>query len=129
MIRINDEMYENYSVKIEWGSFEVVSSGNRIKGISPFIEFIINDEILIGLETVIDKEQFLNMQINKKVNIERYLTDVTYEDDAGWMSIWNKKLNCAITKISDVKFKIEFNIEAKEMERLDIIIDDNVVLL
>ena len=42
MIKINDEMYENYSVKIEWGSFEVVSSGNRIKGISPFIKFIIN---------------------------------------------------------------------------------------
>lgn len=91
MIKINAEIYENYSVKIEWGSFEVVSSGNRVKGISPFITFDIHDKILIGLETVIDKEP--------------------------------------ITKISDVKFKIEFNIKAKEMERLDIIIDDNVVLL
>lgn len=129
MIKINDKQYDNYRIKITWDNFERTYLGEKIKSISPFIEFIIDDVIFIGLETCLSKKVLENMNFDEKVNIKSYLSDITYEDDKGWTSIITGEYTCNLTRINDKNFKIEFVINSEEIENYNIIIDTNLELV
>ena len=128
MIKINNKEYNNYDIEITWGDFDVVSNGEKRKGSAPFIIFNIENNIFIGIETIISKDMWKNMNLNTKVNIERYISDITYKDEAGWISIITGKYNCNILRISEKEFKIEFCVESEEIDEINIIIDDVIVL-
>lgn len=128
MIKINGKQYDNYSIKITWVDFERTDFGEKIKSISPFIEFIVEDVIFIGLATCLPKKVLENMNFNEKINIKSYLSDITYEDEKGWISIITGDYTCNLTRINDKNFKIKFDINSEEIENYNIIIDTNLEL-
>ncbi len=129
MIKVNDKYYSDYNIKISWGNFEAIILGEKTKGIAPFIKFNIEDNLFIGLETRLSKEMLEKISFNEKINIKKYITDITYEDAKGWISIITGKYDCYISRMNENNFKIEFYIESEEIEEININIDTNINLL
>ena len=116
MIKINGKEYKNYETKASWGKFEAKVSGRKIDGESPFIMFNIENNIYIGLEFIFSKEMFNKIEINKKINLNKYISDITYEDKKGWISIVTGNYECNVTKISNDCFKLDFLVEPAELD-------------
>lgn len=116
MIKINEKEYHNYDIKIDWGKFESKVCGRKINGESPFIIFNIENNIYIGLEFIFSKKMFNKMEINKKINLNKYISDITYEDKKGWISIVTGNYECNVTKVSNDNFKLEFLVEPNELD-------------
>ena len=129
MIKINDKLYNDYNIKISWGSFEKIYFDEILKGISPFIKFNLENNIFIGIETCFSKQQIENMKLNEKTNIKQYITDIIYEDENGWISIIIEEYDCDLTKINANEFKIEFFVNFEEDEKYNIAIDTNIELI
>lgn len=129
MIKINNKEYYNYEIKITWGNFDVCSNEKKVLGLAPFIQFNIENNIFIGLEFVFSKEMFENTKLNMVTNIDKYISDITYEDENGWISLILEKYNCNITRMNENIFKIEFCVESKEIEEFNIIINTNIKIL
>lgn len=110
MIKLNNKKYDNYKIEVLWDNFEVISNDKKIKGISPFISFNIDNNIIIEIETSISKETLENININEKININQYLTDIIFEEQNVSRSIIDWKYNFEITKINSNHYKIEFDI-------------------
>ena len=115
-------------VNISWGNFKVSTFHKIREGIAPFICFKLKENISLGLELTFSREMFEEMQLNVKVNLNDYLTDITYEDDMGWLSLIIEKHNCYIKKIDKDLFSIELNV-VSENDNLDIIINHNISIL
>lgn len=128
MIKLNKQEYANYITEITWGTFDVYFQGKKRKGTAPFISFNIENEILIGLELTFSKEMFNNLKLNEQINIESYITDITYEDKNGWISLITDKHKCNITKIEQRKIKLNIDVIAEQFEELKISIDTNIEL-
>lgn len=126
MIKLNKQEYDNYTTEIIWGTFDVYFQGEKRKGTAPFISFNIENKILIGLELTFSKEMFNNLKLNE--NMESYITDITYEDKNGWISLITDKHKCNITKIEQGKFKLNVDVIADQFEKLKISIDTNIEL-
>lgn len=116
MIKINDKKYDKYNTSVSWGKFSVSSSLVKREGKAPFIEFIIEDNFLIGLELTFSKEMFEETPVNKKVDISRYLSDITFEDNKGWISIIENKYECYITRIDKNDFEFDFHIVCDDFD-------------
>ena len=129
MIKINNKEYHDYEIKITWGNFDVCSNGKKNSGLAPFIEFNIENNIFLGLEFIFSREMFENTKLNITTNIDKYISDITYEDKDGWISLILEKYNCSITRMNENTFKIEFYVESKEIEELNIIINANIKIL
>lgn len=129
MLTINNKEYKKIKVQIIWKNYTIVSSKNKRSGISP--SFIFNtDNETITIETTTSKTIFENMKINTKINIKDNISDITYEDDKGWISIIDGKYNCDITKINKDAFNITFNITTDDIdEEFNIKIDENINIL
>lgn len=112
MIKINNKDYTKYDTKIIWGDFNVCSNGEKRTGIAPFIQFNIEDKIFIGLEFVYPKEMWEDTKNCIKIDMKQYLTDITYEDEKGWISLIVEEHNCYITKIEENIFKIDLFVES-----------------
>ena len=56
------------------------------------------------------------MEINKKINLNKYISDITYEDKKGWISIVTGNYECNVTKVSNNRFKLEFLVEPDELD-------------
>lgn len=126
MIKLNNKRYDNYKIEVLWDNFELGSNNKKIKGVSPFISFNINNNIIIEIETNISKETLENININEKINITQYLTDIIFEEQKGSRSIIDWKYNFEMTKINSNFFKIEFDINNNDEK---IKIDCNVELI
>lgn len=126
MIKLNNKKYDNYKIEVLWDNFEVISNDKKIKGISPFISFNIDNNIIIEIETSISKETLENININEKININQYLTDIIFEEQNVSRSIIDWKYNFEMTKINSNFFKIEFDINNNDEK---IKIDCNVELI
>ncbi len=111
MIKINDINYNNFTNKITWGNFYVNLPEKRT-GIAPFISFNIEDKIIIGLEFVYSKEMWESTESYTKIDMQKYLTDITYEDKNGWISLIIEKHNCYITKLENNIFKINLFVDS-----------------
>ena len=126
MIKLNNKKYDNYKIEVLWDNFELGSNNKKIKGVSPFISFNIDNNIIIEIETNISKETLENININEKINITQYLTDIIFEEQKGSRSIIDWKYNFEMTKINSNFFKIEFDINNNDEK---IKIDCNVELI
>ena len=130
MIKINEKEYYDYDVKIDWGKFQNVICDNKIiwgkfehtvalnklNEIAPFIKFNINNDIFIGIECNLSKESFLNLELNKLINLNKYISDITYEDEEGWISIVTENYDCNIIRTSDNLFKLDFFVKPNELD-------------
>lgn len=116
MIKINGKEYYNYDIKIDWGKFEAKVYGRKINGESPFIIFNIENNIYIGLELIFSKSMFDKIELNKKINLNKYISDITYEDKKGWISIVTGNYECNVTKVNNNRFKFDFLVQPDEFD-------------
>ncbi len=129
MIKINDKEYKNYDIKVHWGNFEAKVCGEKVKGEAPFVKFNIDNNIFIGLEFVFSKDMFINFELNKVIDLNHYISDITYEDEKGWSSIVIGKYDCNMIKTSEKDFQLNFYVESKEIDSITIEIATNIKLL
>ena len=113
MIIINDKNYDNVLKKVSFGEYSVTQDSNVRIGSAPIITFKI-DNILIRLETTYDKKYLEELNTNDKKDISKYISDITYEDENGWVSLITGNYNCFITKYRNNKFVFELKCEAEE---------------
>ena len=113
MIIINDKNYDNVLKKVSFGEYSVTQDSNVRIGSAPIITFKI-DNILIRLETTYDKKYLEELNTNDKKDINKYISDITYEDENGWVSLITGNYNCFITKYRNNKFVFELKCEAEE---------------
>lgn len=129
MIIINNIEYNEFETKISWGNFLVSSYGYKRTGIAPFITFYV-DNTFIGLEFTFSKEMFENTALGIKTDIKEYISDVTFEDEKGWLSINDGQYECNIIRINEKNFRIIFHIIAHDLDdEFDIFIDDEIEIL
>ena len=113
MININNKNYINYASNISWSNFEITKDNNKINGVSPTISFNIENNIFIEIETTIYNNIYNKFNFNTKTNITKYISDITYKDKDGWISLITENYNCTITKTNKNKFEIELHIKEK----------------
>lgn len=115
MIKVNDKQYNTYNIEITWENFEICSFNKKRKGLAPFITVNIENNIFIGLEFTISTEILRSYELDTKTNIKKYLSDVLYKNERGWVSIINGKYDCNIVRTSENDFKIEFRVKCGEI--------------
>ena len=126
MIIINNTEYKNNEVKITENNYEVTQDNKKRNGIAPFIQFKC-ENTLIGIETNYDKKMIEEMNENMPTDITRYITDITYEDEKGWVSLINGDYDAILEKKENTIFNIKFNCVAEECdEKFNIKIDENI---
>ena len=113
LLIINEKEYTNTFDKVSFGKYSVTQDGKKRVGLSPFITFK-SDNIILGLETVYDKEWLEELKIKDKKDISKYITDITYEDEKGWICLITGNYKCFITRLEDNIFIIELNSETEE---------------
>lgn len=134
MITVWQKNYKKYDINVSWGQFESHFQGRKIRGTAPFISFYIDEFGYLGLETIYSNKRLSKLEIGKRTDITKYVSDITIEENtSGWDSIINGgKYSCYITRIDEYAFKIEFSINYKEYfdeQEKSIVIDTNVILL
>lgn len=127
MIKINSREYNSYTTKIIWGDFEVVSQGKKRTGKAPFVKFNIENCIFTGIELTFSQEMFETLKLETHSNISQYVSDITYEDENGWISIIDGDYNCMITKTSTNKFKINLSANAR-FDELKLLVNTDIEL-
>ena len=118
MIEINKVRYSDYNIKITWGEFNTSCNGKKRYGIAPYITFHTNDIIkIIGLEFTFSKAMFLDTKINKKTNINDYVSISFYNEKEKECDMpLIEKGNCFITRINEEIFNFDFYIQNKGIE-------------
>ena len=126
MIVINNRKYKNPLINVLFGEYEVNQNGNSRNGESIFISYKF-DNISLGLETLYDKRWLKEIKINDKKDISNYISDITYEDENGWISLISGTYNCFVNKIENNIFVFEFNCESEECgEYYNILVNEKV---
>ena len=126
MIIINGKDFDNALKKVSFGEYNVTQDGKKRNGSAPFISFKF-DNVILGLETIYDKKWFEELKINDKKDISKYISDITYEDEKGWVSLITGNYNCFVTKTKNNMFSLEFSCEAEEIgEHYKILLNEEV---
>lgn len=129
MIKINNNTHEKILSKTVFGQYEVTQDGKKRKGEAPFISFNFDNKYL-GLEIIYDKIWLKELLKNEKKDISRYVTDITYEDKRGWISLITGIYKCYVTRIEDDLFTFELTCNAEECgEHYDILVNENVKII
>ena len=113
MITINDKKYDKVLKKVSFAEYSVTQDSNVRIGSAPIILFKF-DNNLIRLETTYDKKYLEELNTNDKKDINKYISDITYEDENGWVSLITGNYNSFITKVRNNKFVFELKCEAEE---------------
>ena len=128
MIIINKKKYDNVSKKVSFGEYSVTQDGKKRHGKAPFISFEFNN-IVLSLETIYDKEWIDELQQNDNKDVNKYISDIIYEDGNSWVSLITGNYKCFINKIENNVFVPEFSCEAEECgEFFDILINEQIRL-
>ena len=109
MIKINNKEYKNYEQKIEYTNFKVTTYGVKKEGVSPIIKLLVEDKILIRIETILSKDILLPLENHSSIDISRFITDISYEDEDGWTSIITGLSTAKLIKENN-KYNIELNV-------------------
>ena len=129
MIIVNKKKYENLTIDVYYGDYNVTKEGKKRTGLSPFISFK-TDNIKIGIETIYDKEWLKELNESNKKDISKFVSDIVYEDEEGWVSLITGDYKCFIEKIDDKEFTLDFSCNAIEGNiNFDILINEKIKLL
>lgn len=128
MIVINKITYNNPMMSVSYGEYQKKRSGNVIIGESPIITITLkNDKIRIRIETTYDKILFTKLSVAKQVDISDSLSDISYEDEDGWISLICGYHKCIIERINEKVFNFKLDCIADECEEnYSISVDENV---
>ena len=126
MVVLNNKNYNNSLIEVSFGKYNVTQNGKKRTGESLFVLFKI-DNFYLGLETTYDKKWLKELKIDDKKNITEYISDITYEDEKGWLSLILGKYKCFINKVEENNFIIELNSDTEECgEHFHILLNEKV---
>ena len=115
MININDKEYKGYNINVSERSFSVSSYKDGKKsernGIAPYIQIALNNEIDIGIEMNFSYDMFKELELDKDIDITKYITDILYSDELGWVSIIDSEHYSRIKKISDDEYSLSLYVK------------------
>lgn len=129
MLKINDKEIRDFDVKISWADFSVSGINGKRSGKAPFICFSISNETYLGIETTIPKEWLDEYPLSKEIEINNYISDLSYEDVKGWYSMISEKYSCSIIRTNKTKFELKLHIESEEFEKISIDLDQEIEIL
>lgn len=67
---------------------------------------------------------FKETKSNTRINIKKYISDITYEDETGWDSLIVGEYDCYIIRNSEKDFRIEFCLKYNEINiEIDTIVE------
>lgn len=126
MITINKITYNNPTIRVTFGKYEKKKFDNIIKGESPIIT-LTKDQIYIRLETTYDKNLFSKLIIGNKVDISDSISDISYEDKDGWISLIYGYHKCIVERINDKVFNFKLDCITDEGQKnYNISINENI---
>lgn len=126
MITINKITYNNPIIRVTFGKYEKKKLGNIIKGESPIIT-LTKDQIYIRLETTYDKNLFSKLIIGNKADISDSISDISYEDKDGWISLIYGYHKCIVERINDKVFNFKLDCITDEGQKsYNISINENI---
>lgn len=126
MIKINGNEYKRNYIKVTYGNYYVIQDGKKREGVSPIIYFKC-DKFDVRVETVYNQKWLNEIQFNTIVDITKYISDISYEDEKGSKSLIYANYSCKLNKLENKSFNIELicNYEERE-EKLQIYICENI---
>lgn len=126
MISINNKKYNIDTIRILYGNYFARQDGKKREGISPIICFQC-DKFYFRIETIYDKEWLNEMNFDTITDISKYISDISYEDEKGWLSLSYGNYKCMIKKIENKVFNIELICECEEVEEaFEIYLNENI---
>ena len=125
MIRYNDKVYNKSLYQISFGEYKVKQNGKERTGKSPRITFMLDDFNLM-LEFIYDKEWIRELKINDKKDISKYVTDITYNDSKGWISLIYGKYQCFLERIDNSNYLLDFYCNTIDEEEFSIVLNEKI---
>jgi len=126
MIIVNGKNFDTPLKKVSFGEYNVTQDGKKRNGSAPFISFKFGN-IILGLETIYDKKWLEELKPNDKKDISKYISDIAYEDEEGWISLVTGNYKCFISKVENNIFTLEFSCDAEECgENYKILLNEEV---
>lgn len=128
MIIINKITYNNPVISVSYGKYQKKRLGKVIKGESPIITLtLVEDRIRIRIETTYDRNLFTKLNVGKQVDISDSLSDISYEDKKGWISLVYGYHKCIVERINKKTFNFKLNCIADECnENYTILVNENI---
>ena len=115
IVKINDIEYKDYDINVIEQSFSAFSYKDGKKsertGFAPFIQIDLINDIHIGIEMNYSYEMFRENDLDKEIDISKYITDILYSDEKGWVPITNNEHNTRIKKISDNEYDLYLDVK------------------
>lgn len=131
MIIVNGNKFNNHKTNISLDKFSVSKyDGNKVikrKSVAPYITFNVDDKIFVALEMNYSDSMFKEVKINEQVDITKFITDILYADEKGWVSLTTGKYACIITRKNEMNYNFDLIVEDK-FEDISIKIDSSVKL-
>ena len=128
MIVLNNNEFEIDEINYFFGKYNAVINKERKEGYSLFVDFM-HKNFKLRIETIYDKENLLLMKKYNKEEITRFVTDITYEDKYGWISLITGKRICFIEKVEDDKYIINLKCITEECgKKYDIELNELIIL-
>lgn len=126
MIVINSEKCCLENVNVSYGRYKVVRRGKSIKGIGLYICFKY-DISSVGIEMTYDLRDIKILKVNSTIDITDYVSDITFEDENGWLSLILGDFVCLLTKREKDLVNIELKYKGEECSiNFDIYINEDV---
>ncbi|MBQ8132686.1 MAG: hypothetical protein IJ193_09360 [Bacilli bacterium] len=98
MIKINKKEENIIEKEISFGNFEVNDGKSIRKGISPILSFVTDQSKTIEIETTLSSEILEKVNNHALTNINKYITDINYEDQNGWLSLMTGEYKVDLVK-------------------------------
>lgn len=115
IVKINDIEYKDYDINVIEQSFSAFSYKDGKKsertGVAPFIQIDLIKDIHIGIEMNYSYEMFRENDLDKEIDISKYITDILYSDEKGWVPITNNEHNTIIKRISDNEYNFYLDVK------------------
>ena len=128
MIKINRTKYNINDIKVTYGNYSVTQAGQERNGISPIIHFK-GDDFFLWVETIYDKDWLSEMNLDTITDISKYISDIAYEDEKGWLSLSYGNYSCTLNKLENKLFNIELICKCEEAEEIyEIYISENIII-
>ncbi len=113
MIKINNKTYNNNKIEIIFDKFINCENNEEMNTLNFY--FIIKNDIQLEIETKISNNILSNMNINNHLDINKYITDIEYQDENGYTTLIHEKYYSLLTRINEKDFNIKFKIESNDI--------------
>ena len=123
MIKINSIEYSTNN-KITYGHFSTTMDNIKQEGTSPNV-YINCSKSSIMIESIYDISIINTMEYGAKMDITKYISDIIYTDEKGWISLISGKISCELERIDAKTFRIFLSCYEEELdEKFDIYVDE-----